>query len=346
MAQRRPVRRSTVTRAKHTQNLFHVEGHTHRVWPSTVFIASSRFCAHASVESMTKNLDISAISIAQISAVIAVVDYGSFTAAADILGISQPSLSRRIQSLEQSLGVPMFRAVGRNMQLTDAGRSIVPAGRRILDDLSSINALGATTRQLKTGSLRVAGLPSLIGSVLPEFIGPFHQAHPEIHLEILSVEDHEHLVEAVRLGRADLALGVSHSVPADLQTQLVQEQEFTAIVSADLASDSRVDVDLLNKLTLLSLPQGTSIRKITDEVYRGLGATPPRIITTTQRDALVPLAISTGAITMVPTIMAKAAEVYSGRQLPLPAGTARDIGVIYRRGAFQNPALTEFLRFL
>ncbi|MGP9529741.1 LysR family transcriptional regulator [Glutamicibacter sp. AOP5-A2-18] len=295
---------------------------------------------------MTKNLDISSISLAQISAVIAVVDYGSFTAAADILGISQPSLSRRIQALEHSLGVPIFRAVGRTMHLTDTGRSILPAGRRILDELSSINALGASTRELTTGSLKVAGLPSLIGSVLPEFLGPFHQQHPGIHIEILSAEDHEQLIEVVRLGSADLALGVSHSVPADMHSQLLHHQEFTAIVSADLPENVAVDAQLLNSLTLVSLPQGTSIRKITDEVYRGFGCTPPRVITTTQRDALVQLSIATGAITMVPSIMAKSAEVYGGRQLALSQGTGRSIGAIYRRGSFQNPALTEFLRFL
>lgn len=295
---------------------------------------------------MTKNLDISGISLAQISAVIAVVDYGSFTAAADILGISQPSLSRRIQSLEQSLGMPVFQAVGRKMQLTQAGRSIVPAGRRILDELSSINALGESTRELKTGSLRIAGLPSLIGSVLPDFLGPFHQAHPGIHLEILSVEDHEQLIEAVRLGSAELALGVSHSVPADLQSRVVRQQEFTAIISASPGAESILNAQLLESLTLVTLPQGTSIRKITDQVYHALGSTAPRIITTTQRDALVPLAIATGAITMVPTVMAKTAEVYSGTQLALPAGTGREIGAIYRRGSFHNPALSEFLHFL
>jgi len=295
---------------------------------------------------MAAQPDLSGVSLPQIAAVIAVVDYGSFTAAADILGIAQPSLSRRIQSLEQSLGVPIFRAVGRTMQLTDAGRSIVPAGRRILDELTSINALGASTRELKTGSLRIAGLPSLIGSVLPEYVGKFHQKHPGIHLEILSVQDHEELVEAIRLGSADAAFGVSHAVPSDLETRLVCHQEFSAVLPADIGTVAQLNAELLSTLTLVSLPQPTSIRKVTDEVYRSLDCSPPRVITTVQRDALIPLSIASGGITMVPRIMATTAEVYGGRQLPLPAGTGRAIGVIYRRDPFQNPALAEFLHFL
>ncbi|UYQ77464.1 LysR family transcriptional regulator [Glutamicibacter sp. JL.03c] len=295
---------------------------------------------------MATQPDLSGVSLPQIAAVIAVVDYGSFTAAADILGISQPSLSRRVQSLEQVLGLPIFRAVGRTMQLTDAGRSIVPAGRRILDELASINALGASTRELATGSLRIAGLPSLIGSVLPEYVGQFHQQHPGIHLEILSVQDHEELVEAIRLGSADAAFGVSHSVPADLETRRVCHQEFSAVIPSGLGTGTELNAALLNTLTLVSLPHPTSIRKVTDEVYRSLGCTPARVITTVQRDALVPLSIASGGITMVPRIMATTAEVYGGRQLSLPEGTGRAIGVIYRRDPFQNPALSEFLHFL
>lgn len=295
---------------------------------------------------MATQSDLGSVSLPQIAAVITVVDYGSFTAAADILGISQPSLSRRIQSLEQSLGMPIFRAAGRTMQLTAAGRGIVPAGRRMLDELASINALGASTRELKTGSLRIAGLPSLIGSVLPEYAGKFHQKHPGVHLEILSVQDHDELVEAIRLGSADAAFGVSHAVPADLETHLVCHQEFSAVLPADLGAANELDARLLRDLTLVSLPQPTSIRKVTDEVYRSLGCTPPRIITTVQRDALVPLSIASGGITMIPSTMASTAEVYGGKQLALPAGTGRAIGVIYRRDPFQNPALAEFLHFL
>ncbi|MGP9489596.1 LysR family transcriptional regulator [Glutamicibacter sp. 363] len=102
---------------------------------------------------MATHLNSSNISLAQIAAVITVVDYGSFTAAADILGISQPSLSHRIRALEQTLGMPVFRAAGRNMLLTEAGRSIIPAGRRALREISSIDALASSTRSLDSGSL-------------------------------------------------------------------------------------------------------------------------------------------------------------------------------------------------
>ncbi|PRA11576.1 hypothetical protein CQ010_08685 [Arthrobacter sp. MYb211] len=297
---------------------------------------------------MATHLNSSNISLAQIAAVITVVDYGSFTAAADILGISQPSLSRRIRALEQTLGMPVFRAAGRNMLLTEAGRSIIPAGRRALREISSIDALASSTRSLDSGSLRIAGLPSLIAGVLPEYLGPFHRNHPGIQIEIVSVEDHEQLIDSVRLGRADLAFGVDERIPADLQTRFVRKQRFTAVLSTDLAHTVRtaLDSELLGGLTLVTLPQGTSTRLITDEVYRNLGATAPRIITTTQRDALVQLNIAVGGITMVPQVLASTAEVFGGLQVPLAADAGRPIGAIFRKDSFKNPALEEFLDHL
>ena len=288
------------------------------------------------------------ISLAQLEAVVMIVDYGSFTAAADILGISQPSLSRRISALERTLGLPVFRASGRDMVLTEIGRSIIPAGRRALREVAAIGSIASSTRALATGSLRIAGLPSLVGGIMPEFIGPFHRRHPGVRIEILSVEDGEQLADALRLNRADLAFGVNERIPADLIGKSMRDQQFSAVVSeeTEVDPDTGLSAELLNSLTLATLPQGTSIRKITDEVYRSFKATAPRLITTTQRDALVHLSVATGGITLVPRIMASTAVIFGGKQVPLLLPASRPLGVIYRRDEYRNPAVDEFLRFL
>ncbi|MGP9489595.1 substrate-binding domain-containing protein [Glutamicibacter sp. AOP5-A2-7] len=187
-----------------------------------------------------------------------------------------------------------------------------------------------------------------MAGVLPEYLGPFHRNHPGIQIEIVSVEDHEQLIDSVRLGRADLAFGVDERIPADLQARFVRKQRFTAVLSTDLAHAVRtaLDAELLGGLTLVTLPQGTSTRLITDEVYRNLGVTAPRIITTTQRDALVQLSIAVGGITMVPQVLASTAEVFGGLQVPLAADAGRPIGAIFRKDSFKNPALEEFLDHL
>src|SRR5699024_6679328 len=121
-------------------------------------------------------------NLAQVEALIAIVDYGSFTAAAEVLRISQPSLSRRVRALEEALGTRLFLPVGRRRELTDTGRRIVAAGRRALGEMSSIEAMVASARELATGSLRVTGLPSLVSPVLTDRVGVFHREHPGVRI--------------------------------------------------------------------------------------------------------------------------------------------------------------------
>ncbi|HTD50799.1 MAG TPA: LysR family transcriptional regulator, partial [Acidimicrobiia bacterium] len=63
------------------------------------------------------------MDVRQVEYVLAVVDRGSFTKAADSLGVSQPSLSDGIRRLETELDVRLFDRVGRSVALTDAGQA-------------------------------------------------------------------------------------------------------------------------------------------------------------------------------------------------------------------------------
>ena len=65
----------------------------------------------------------------------AVVEQGSFRKAADAVRISQPALSRRIEKLEDALGVRLFERTTRKVSLTQAGRGFMPSVERLLDDL-------------------------------------------------------------------------------------------------------------------------------------------------------------------------------------------------------------------
>lgn len=318
-------------------------------------------------------------TVAQLEAVVAVVDYGSFTAAADVLRISQPSLSRRIRALEATLGVRLFVPAGRGMALTDMGRSLLAPARRALREMSSIEALIASGRALTSGSLRVAGLPSLVSTVAPQYVGRFHCRYPAVRIEVVGVDDAAELLEAVRLARADVAFGVVDRIPDDLSFSPLRDQRFLAVLPAgpadgaagrlpadrtpDHAEPGRaastdpdraasadevpggevLDAETLARQSLVTLPRGTSIREITDRVYRDYGVQPARVVTTTQRDALVPLSVAGAGLTIVPDALASQAVALGGRvaRFRMPAG--RPIGVVYRRDRHRTPAVESFL---
>lgn len=283
------------------------------------------------------------ITLSQIQALVAVVDHGSFTAAADELGISQPSLSRRIHTLETALGTQLFVAAGRERTLTEAGRNTLAAGRRALGEVSTIVALSASTRALATGTLRIASLPSLVAAVSPELIGEFHRRHPGVRIDVFGLEEPVEIIEAVRTGRADVAITTIERVPSDLHVDPLPSQVMVAVRPTDTAGSAVLRRDDLVDRTLVTLPRGTSIRSLTDSVYRELGASPARVITTNQRDSLVPLAVASGAITIVPETLASSAARIGGVVIELPSATERAVGLLHVPAAIQNPALAEFL---
>src|SRR5690606_41994076 len=100
-------------------------------------------------------------SLAQVEALIAVIDHGSFTAAAEVLQISQPSLSRRIHTLEAALGARLFLPVGRRLELTEPGRGGVAGGRSAPAEAGPLDAMVRAARSLTAGSLRPTGPPAL-----------------------------------------------------------------------------------------------------------------------------------------------------------------------------------------
>lgn len=289
----------------------------------------------------------SGVTVAQLEAVVAVVDYGSFTAAADVLGISQPSLSRRIRVLEALVGSPVFIQAGKQMTLTAIGEQLSVAARKTLRELAAVNGLAASSLSLSTGSLRLIGLPSLLATVVPAYLGAFHQAHPGVQVEVFAAYDTAELFDAVRLGRADGAVGPTKNVPDDLTMSFWQDQTFQAVLPGRPgATPARGLNEDLGRRTLVTLPRGTSIRTVTDEAYKQLEAVAPQIITTTQRDMLVPLAVEAAGITVVPAELARTAESAGGQAVRFPFPVGRSIGMIYRNDGRKNPAFARFLQSL
>jgi len=280
-------------------------------------------------------------SIGQLEALVAVADHRSVTAAADELGLSQPSLTRRLQALEETLCIALLRPAGRGVELTPAGLEAVAAARRALTEVSVIDALSESVRTLATGSLRLTGLPSLVSTIAPTFVAPFHREHPGVSISMTTEEDAASVVEALRTGRADLALCVLDSVPSDLVSIELSSQRFIAVVHRDMAH--RGLSELLNSATLVTLPTGTSMRTMAEQVYRDLGSSPARVLTTTQRDSLVALALDVRGITIVPDAFTGLAAALGGRCIELGSQRSRPVGVLHTEDALRNPALRTLL---
>lgn len=136
----------------------------------------------------------------------AVVETGSFTAAADRLGVAKSAVSRRVAALEERLGAQLLNRTTRRHSLTDTGRSFYERSTRILADLDEAESAVAREHGELSGRLRLA-LPLSFGiRHMCEPIAEFGRRHSRIEFD-LDLNDRR--VDLIEEG-ADLAIRIGH----------------------------------------------------------------------------------------------------------------------------------------
>ena len=135
------------------------------------------------------------VSLNHWRAMIAVVDQGSFAAAAEALGKSQSTVSHGIQRLEQALGTAVFKIQGRKAVLTTVGQMALRRARALLDEASDIERMAATLSAGVEAELHIAVDAIFPNQVLLPAIAAFTKEFPGTRFE---------LVESIISGAADL----------------------------------------------------------------------------------------------------------------------------------------------
>ncbi|MBB5943819.1 DNA-binding transcriptional LysR family regulator [Xanthomonas arboricola] len=134
---------------------------------------------------------------------VAGVELGSFARAADRRGRSTSAISAQLKKLEEQAGQPVLRRQGRGLALTEAGEALLGYARRLLElNDEAVVALQDTALQ---GWVRL-GLQEDFGEhMLPDVLGRFARAHPQVRIEA-RIARHQELLARVEAGQLDLAL--------------------------------------------------------------------------------------------------------------------------------------------
>jgi len=149
--------------------------------------------------------DVSVNLLPQLASFVAVVDAGSFTAAARQTSSDKTVLSRRVTALEQALGVRLLNRTTRSLHVTDAGRRLVDDARDPVKDALAALVRTSAPDHLE-GVVKVASAQSLAQSVWVPVLAEVREAHPLLRVELSTSESFSPLVEqgyelGVRVGR-------------------------------------------------------------------------------------------------------------------------------------------------
>ena len=115
---------------------------------------------------------------------LAVADSGSITEAAERLRVTQPALSRRLQQLEEHLGVTLVERGRKGARLTEIGRLVQGEAQGLVARYEQMRELVSSHQRLEGGTVRIGGGATAVSFILPEAIAAFQAAHPQVRFQM------------------------------------------------------------------------------------------------------------------------------------------------------------------
>jgi DNA-binding transcriptional LysR family regulator len=163
---------------------------------------------------------------------LAVVEAGSASAAARNLRIAQPTVSRRLASLEDALGFPLFRRTPTGAQLTTRGEKLVEPAKKMAEWAAELERAAEARDREPSGVVRVTAPPGIAFDFLAPFAGILRKKHPKLALQVSSSIEYLDLVR----GDADLALRLRPADQRDLVTLASLEDDVGIFASPSYAA--------------------------------------------------------------------------------------------------------------
>ncbi|MEU5908095.1 LysR family transcriptional regulator [Micromonospora sp. NPDC047527] len=280
---------------------------------------------------------------------VAVAEVRHFTQAADIVGITQPSLSKQIHALETDLGAPLFERVRGNITLTAAGEVLLPLATRILADVDTATREVQELVGLRRGRVRLGATPSLATSLAPPVLRRFRDAHPTVDLRVEEGGSQD-LVRDLLRGDLDLALIIMPAQGADpgLRVDPILRESLVVASVEEVPTASttgELHITDLRDQPMVMFREGYDLRDATIQACREAGFEPTFAVDGGEMDAVLSFVEAGLGIALVPGIVL--ARRPGVRITPLaPPGVRRTIAVARRRDVVPTHAGRELRRIL
>jgi LysR family transcriptional regulator, carnitine catabolism transcriptional activator len=273
---------------------------------------------------------------------LAIVEDGSFSGAADELGVSQPAVSQAVRALEGDLGTSLFHRVGRSVRLTDAGAALCLPARLALRDAAAARQAVEAVKDVLAGHLELACIPTLAVDPMAPLLGAFRSRYPAVSITLLDPEDTADVVDLVRTGRCELGLVGEAGSTAGLLATPLGAQAFLAVLPPGTPHLEALRVDDLAAMPLVAPPKGSSSRDLLDSVLSTRGHSATVVVESAQREALLPLVLAGAGAALVPTALAEFGRRLGCEVAPLDPPVGRPVTLV-RRDADLTPAAAAFL---
>jgi DNA-binding transcriptional LysR family regulator len=246
------------------------------------------------------------MELRQVEHFLAVARCGSFTAAAQEVHVVQSALSASIRKLEAELGLPLFERTTRRVELTEAGRAMLPPAHRILADVIAARGEVTAVAGLTSGRVSIGTIQALSVVDLPGKLGEFRNRYPGIRMHVRDGTVPE-LAAAVASGELDLAFLAGDQPPAgELSTFREWSQQLVLLCHPGhrLERRRRVRLAELDDEPFLDF-SGSGIQAMVARRFADAGVRQNRVCEATHMPLLVELVAAGLGVTIVPQPVAE-----------------------------------------
>jgi len=279
-----------------------------------------------------------------------VVDEGGFTRAAEVLGLSQPAVTKQVKSLEKELRAVLLTRAGRRVNLTPAGEIVYSYARRIIHTIEECQGALENLATPGYGRLTIGAVSTVAIFTLPEILGAFVKQQPlvTVHVRTGTIDQVLTMVLRNEMDLGIVTVPVSHEL---IHTIPLFRDRIVLIASPDSPWAERrvLSPRELSSIPMIAYERDSKFRAYVDASFDAAGITPDVIMEFDSHEAVKAMVIAGLGIAMEPwSVVAK--ELRDGRLVELAIAGFEELGritsLIMRRDRHQSPAVRAFLRLV
>ncbi|MFD1887742.1 LysR family transcriptional regulator [Paenibacillus wenxiniae] len=286
------------------------------------------------------------MELRQLEYFVAVCEELHFTRAAERLGITQPTLSIQIRTMEDELGMQLFDRIGKRITPTEAGYILLKQARSILlklqDAYDEINGL----RQYDGGNLVVGLMAAELDYRLTPILIDFHHQFPKVHLKIHSAIE---VADMVINNLVDVGITLMETSDPRLTTIPLYAEEFVLVVSErhELAGRKSVTLETIGNQPLIAYPKGFKARELIETHCRDHGLNLNIIVETSTASSLYGFVRSNVGACLQPHSLSHSLNDPTLRLIKIEDfPPLRQIAIMHRNDKFLGYAAQQFIQLV
>lgn len=196
-------------------------------------------------------------------------ELSSFSKAAEELGYTQSNISSHINQLEKELQHPLFERFGKNIYLTEYGRTFLPHAYDIIESIEQAK-LSICDDLSTTKELRIGILESLCITYMPDLVVSFHKLFPNINV-IIKIGTFYELSQMLNNNQIDLLWTFDNQISSDMWTKALEHEEEICIIAAPTHSSitkQKLDISSLENANFIFTEQNCSYRNAFEKILK------------------------------------------------------------------------------